>query len=138
MASKIVKENLLNGLRVTIYEEDNHTQISECKISLNGDGSIWSISEWFTNSMYQHKGYGLKVLSEALVTLYNERGMPDEIRYNWNGANQYVYDWMARHFNPRSLVPEYEQGDADKKTYHIYILDKVKVISYVAYRYGKS
>ena len=123
---KIYKTHQGNGVYVVLKREN--VKISECKISASN--GIWSISEWFTSTTYKHQGYGSKVLKEALLSLYDEYGMPEEIRYNWNGVNEYVYLWLEKHFNAKPLVPEFLRYDEDKKTYHIYILDKHKVLEF--------
>jgi hypothetical protein len=63
--------------------------------------------------------------------LLEEYGVPDEVRYNWNGVNEYVYLWLEKKFNAQPFVPEFQRYEEDEKSYHIYILDKQKVLSFV-------
>ena len=48
---------------------------------------------------------------------------PKEIRYNWDGKNQYVKDWLDSHFDPVEIT---DTGSTAK----IYKLDLDKVFDY--------
>ena len=117
------------GIRLKL--KDGHTTISECKVSIGGD-KIWSITEWFTNTNYQHQGLGNQLLREAFCQLYRRDGMPNEIRYNWNGVNQYVMDWLTKNFDPVSILPLSVQkySEEDNWEAHIYVLNKNKLLDY--------
>ena len=120
----------MDDLGIRVFLKEDRTTISECKISTSN--GIWSVTEWFTNHNYMHQGYGDKVIRTAFQTLYDTYGYPEEVRYNWNGANEYVFDWLQRHFSPTSLLPiaeqKYMEGDCWEA--HIYRLDKTKVFNY--------
>ena len=122
-----IKEIDDRGIRVQL-KEDN-TQICECRISLSNN--IWSITEWFTSNEYKNKGYGTQTMKYAVQQLYDAYGMPEGIRYNWNRVNEYVLEWIIRHFDAKPLIPEYERFTGeDTWDSHIYILDKNKFINY--------
>ena len=114
------------GIKV-LLKEDNIV-ISECKISLSH--GIWSITEWFTTKFYMNQGYGKQTMKEAVNSLYEAFGMPEQIRYNWNGVNEYVYLWLKKHFNAVPLHPPIIDSECDSWEDHIYILDKIKLINY--------
>lgn len=116
------------GITVKLYNEEE--LLSTCTISVSN--GIWSITEWFTSSNHKQKGYGNQVMTEAFRLLYESYGRPNEIRYNWNGVNAYVFEWLQKHFSPTSLLPiaeqKYMQDDCWEA--HIYILDRDKVLNY--------
>lgn len=128
MVFSVYKIPVNNGVRI-ILKDRNNTKISECRVASNN--GIWSITEWFTEGTFRNQGYGTRVLKEALLSLLEEYGVPDEIRYNWNGVNEYVYLWLEKKFNAQPFVPEFQRYEEDEKSYHIYILDKQKVLSFV-------
>ena len=118
------------GVRVRLKTNDYKT-MSECKISVGAE-NIWSITEWFTDTKYQHQGYGNYLMKTALHLLFKQLGSPNEIRYNWNGVNQYVMDWLTRNFDAVSIMPIAELKYAHNDTWkaHIFILNKDEVFKY--------
>jgi len=104
--------------------------MSYCKISRDNDNT-WTISEWFTNKHHLHQGYGKQVLSSLLSDMYDEFGRPRSIRYIWNGANDYVMDWLNK-FDPVCLLPVaiMKYSEADKWEAHVYTLDTDKLLQY--------
>ena len=69
-----------------------------------------------------------QVLKEAVRVLYDADGMPDQIRYNWDGDNSYVFDWLSRNFSAE-CIDEFKRKD-DTFTSHIYKLDRDKFLRY--------
>ena len=65
---------------------------------------------------------------------------PDKIEYIWNGANQYVYDWMTHHFDPISKCPIAVQKYASEDDWdsHVYILNVEKVLKYFEIKQKKG
>jgi len=120
----------LNDRGVRIKLKENQTTLSECKVSLSNN--IWNITEWFTDSKSQGQGFGKACLCYAIDQLFTHYGEPDEIRYNWNGVNEYVMDFLKRHFDPVSILPISEQkfNEQDSWEAHIYVLNKDKVFDY--------
>lgn len=114
------------GIKVLLKEDD--VAISECKITVTNN--IWNITEWFTTKGYMNQGYGKLAMKDAVNSLYEAYGMPEQIRYTWNGANEYVFQWLERHFNPVPLNPPIIDSECDSWEDHIYILDKVKLINF--------
>lgn len=110
----------------------NDEKVCTCKITLSD--KQWSIVSWYTDKAHMHKGYGFKTMKAAVGFLlaYDE---PDKIRYIWNGANEYVMDWMKRHFTPVSMLPLAVQkySEADSWEAHIYVLDKNKFLQYFGF-----
>ena len=107
--------------------------VCDCKICANEDNSVWSISAWYTSHSYQHKGYGVQTLAHILSEMREELGMPDKIEYIWNGANQYVMDWLSNHFDPVCKLPLAVQkcDDVDDWTAHMYTINKDKLFEYL-------
>ena len=87
-----------------------------------------------------HNGYGYKTMKHIVSNLCTKYGRPDKIRYIWNGANEYVMEWMKRHFTPVSLLPLAVQKYSEKDDWeaHIYILDRNKFLEYFGIRYAES
>lgn len=106
------------------------TVVSRCKITFSNQ--LWCISEWYTSSAQQNQGYGTKIIKHTLQKLYDSFGYPNEIRYIWNGANEYVMDWLKKHFEPMSKEPIAVQKYASEDDWssHIYILNKDKVLKF--------
>ena len=119
----------LNDRGIRVVLKDDNATVCECKISISNN--VWSISEWFTSHVYKNRGYGTQTMQYAVKMLYDNYGMPEGVRYNWNCVNEYVFEWLKRHFDPKPLVPEYERFTGeDTWDAHIYILDKNKFIKY--------
>lgn len=114
---------------VATVMKDN-VQVSYCKI--NCDNNCWTISEWFTNHDYLHQGYGKQAFKKAINQALHEHGMPDKIEYIWNGANDYVMDFLKK-FSPVCKLPlsVRKYSDVDEWEGHIYILNVGKVFDYV-------
>lgn len=127
-------------IKFNIFETPKNTfkcialleDIEACKCQINVDGSTWTISSWYTNKDYQHKGIGTKTLKQLLQHLYSNFGCPMRIEYIWNGANEYVYEWLEVNFGALSKCPlavQKTQTDDDWDS-HIYYLNVEKVIKY--------
>ena len=77
-------------------------------------------------------GFGkvtMKTLIDRLIYMYGE---PSIIEYIWNGANEYVLDWITKEFNAVCQCPiavQKTQTDDDWSS-HMYTLDKDKVLKY--------
>ena len=115
---------------IETWLKDGDAKVCKCKVTFGNN--MWSISEWYTNSAYQHQGLGVKTLRHTLKKLYEMFGAPGEIRYIWNGDHEYVFNWLQNNFSPVSLLPISVQkySDADDWSAHIYILDKAKVFKF--------
>ena len=103
-----------------------------CSCRVNFTDNTWTISSWYTAKNHKHQGIGKKTLQAALQKIYDITSKPDKIEYIWNGANQYVYDWMAHHFDPISKCPIAVQKYASEDDWdsHGYILNVEKVLKY--------
>ena len=105
-----------NGIEVKLKEGEN--TVGNCIISTSN--GIWNINEWFIYKEYRNKGYGEELLKETLKAVLEEYGMPQEMRYNWDGINEYVLQFLKKHFYPQPI------GNVN-----IYKLDKEKVLLYI-------
>lgn len=101
-----------------------------CQINVNN--KCWTITAWYVNKDFQHKGFGRKILRECMESIIQFDGHPKEISYIWNGENNYVYEWLSDNFSPVSSCPIAVQKNAydDDWTSHIYHLNVEKVLKY--------
>lgn len=103
-----------------------------CSCKINTENDIWSISSWYTIPEYGNKGYGKKTMAALIKHMYDMFGVPLGIEYIWNGANQYVYDWIEKNFEAvcecSMSVMKYQCEDDWES--HIYKLNKDKFLSY--------
>ena len=113
-----------------------HNSVGHITISVNKDNS-WMISEWFVNHDYQHQGLGTELFRESINYLSSNFSYPDKIEYVWNGANQYVYDWLQKNFALVSQCPIAIQksNTDDDWLSHIYELDVDSVFDYFDIHY---
>lgn len=113
-----------------------HNSVGHITISVNKDNS-WMISEWFVNHDYQRQGIGKDLFLYAMKYLNLHYPIPDKIEYVWNGANQYVYDWLQKNFAPVSQCPIAIQksNTDDDWLSHIYELDVDSVFDYFDLHY---
>ena len=119
---------------ISFVEEDtDHTdKLCECKIDVSPETKTWTISSWYTTDGHKHHGYGKLTLQECLDSISEVYGVPDRVEYIWNGANQYVFDWLEENFGAISKCPIAVQKYAtdDDWESHIYILNREKFLDY--------
>lgn len=120
----------LTSHSVTLYRlTDKMTEINTpvkaplCTCRISFSNGIWSITTWDTDPKYRHLGYGKITLKQCLDDMLRSQPRPKEIRYNWDGKNQYVKDWLDSHFDPVEVT------DTDS-TAKIYKLNLDKVFDY--------
>lgn len=103
-----------------------------CKVNFDTECHTWTIVSWFTNENLQGQGIGKKTLAKALSEMYRTAGIPKEIKYIWNGTNEYVLKWMERHFDAKcSCLMEIQKKQADDDwESHIYNLNVDKTLYY--------
>ncbi len=121
--------------KIGIYQTQvylRQSQVAECKICVNKNTNTWSITSWYTRPENQKHGYGVFAMRATLKTMLRDQGYPQNIEYVWNGANQYVMDWLTRHFSPVSKLPVAVQKyqEIDDWDAHIYILNREAIIKY--------
>lgn len=105
--------------------------ICKCKMYTN-EQNTWTISAWYTLKDYLHQGYGSITLKNTVQEMYNTFGQPEKIEYVWNGANNYVYDWLSKNFGAISKCPIAVQKYANDDDWdsHIYTLNLEKFLKY--------
>lgn len=120
---------VLNEIHKCIATLDS---IQVCKCQINANVNTWTISAWYTDKNYLNQGIGTKTLTYLLKFLYDKLGMPKNIEYIWNGANEYVYEWIEKNFDAVSNCPIAVQKTQceDDWNSHIYNLNVEKVIKY--------
>lgn len=129
-------ETSVSGNKLVTYAKYNGDVIGHCSISANSN-RIWMISEWFVDHDYQRQGIGKDLFLYAMKYLNLHYPIPDKIEYVWNGANQYVYDWLQKNFAPVSQCPIAIQksNTDDDWLSHIYELDVDSVFDYFDLHY---
>ena len=107
--------------------------LSYCRIHKKSQtDNTWIISSWFTKEEYQNKGLGSQVFCKTIRKMYSLFGKPDAIQYIWNGQNNYVYEWLEKHFDAKCNCPlavQKTQAEDDWDS-HVYNLDKTKVLQF--------
>ncbi len=118
------------------YKYDRRFKACECKISVNTN--TWTISSWYTEKAFQHRGFGTLTLQVCLEDISKVYGVPERVEYIWNGANKYVLDWLNEHFGAVSKCPIAVQKYANDDDWesHIYVLNTDKFIEY--YKLGQK
>lgn len=121
--NRVVSEALSN---------QTHKPIGHITISVNTKKNSWMISEWFVDKEYQNRGIGKNLFKQSLNYLNQHFPLPSKVEYIWNGANQYVFDWLQKNFAPVSQCPIFVQKycTEDDWSSHIYTLDVRAVFSY--------
>lgn len=128
---KVEKGHNSNCVVCTAYTPSKE-RVCECKVGFDYSGSTWTISSWFTKENFQNKGIGKVALQKTLACLHEMFGEPDAIEYIWNGANEYVLEWMEKHFDAKCLCPLIVQKtqSGDDWLSHMYDLDVSKALEY--------
>lgn len=105
--------------------------VCKCTVHKNSN-DCFQISSWFTKEGYGHRGIGRATLKKTLQNLYERFGEPVGVQYVWNGANDYVQEWLVEHFDAVCTCPIAVQKYAaeDDWSSHIYDLNKEKVVDY--------
>lgn len=119
-----------NGTYKAIILKDEKNEVSKCVMS--ADKSNWRISAWYTKEECFGQGLGKKCMKELVHHIYSILGRPECIEYIWNGQNDYVYEWMERHFSPVSKCPiivQKYQAEDDWDS-HVYKLDVNAFLKY--------
>jgi len=121
---------IVNNKYVQVVAEADNKAIGSCKVDY-ADNEI-TISSWFVDKEYQHLGYGKKILGKAIESIPDKF---DVVKYIWNGRNEYVLQWMEKHFNAKSLCPihmlKYSYlHPEDSWDLHVYKLNTEKFMKY--------
>lgn len=116
---KIICEYMLDGVSA-----------SECTIDISR--GVWVITGWFTKEGFKHNGYGKKTMKYLLDYLVEIYGQPGGLEYVWNGQNDYVYEFIQKHFDAKCKSPiavQKYQAEDDWES-HMYVLNADKVFEY--------
>lgn len=116
--------------KLKTYMFDGKLKVGHCTISVKEQ--TWTITGWYINGDYQHKGLGKELLSNSLHYLRNNIGYPESVEYIWNGSNEYVMDWLESNFNPISKCPLAVQkySSDDDWMSHVYTLNREAFLAY--------
>lgn len=133
-----------NEIKYTVFEkcgiyfkctaEKDGMEICRCQMHTDSIHCNWVVSSWFTHEDFCNKGIGKQVLGILVSCLLDRYGMPERVEYIWNGANQYVMDWLVRNFDARCECPiavQKTQPDDDWSS-HQYELNVDKFVNYFA------
>ena len=106
--------------------------VTESQVNVDTKKSCFSISYWHTKQGYQKHGYGVETLKKNLENLVSVFGIPENFEYIWNGANQYVLDWLINNFDAKPVeslaIAKYEAGESWEG--HVYVLNREKVVRF--------
>lgn len=121
-----------NNLLYNVTLVKDGVKVCECKMNSSRDKNLWTISSWYTNRNFMHQGYGKKTLQRTLEEMHSRLGLPTNVEYIWNGANEYVYDWLSNNFGALSKCPLAVQKYANDDDWesHIYKLNTEKFLKY--------
>lgn len=116
--------------KLNTYMFDGKLRVGHCTISVKEQ--TWTITGWYINDGYQHRGLGKELLSNSLHYLRNNIGYPESVEYIWNGSNEYVMDWLESNFTPISKCPLAVQkySSDDDWMSHVYVLNKDTFLAY--------
>lgn len=130
---KLISENVNSLVFEALFTEDFfYEYICKCVISVNKSDNSWTISQWYANKNYQHKGYGRVTMKYLVQELYNKY-KPNNIIYIWNNVNEYVYNWIVNNFDAKlsdEAIRILKVTDEDVKEGHQYYLNKDKFLKY--------
>lgn len=130
---KLISENVNSLVFEALFTEDFfYEYICKCVISVNKSDNSWTISQWYANKNYQHKGYGRLTMKYLVQELYNKY-KPKNIIYIWNNVNEYVYNWIVNNFDAKlsdEAIRILKVTDEDIKEGHQYYLNKNKFLKY--------
>lgn len=120
----------LNVVRISAKAMENGKVVGICH--MDSTKNAWTISSWYVDTDYQGRGIGTSLLQGSLQCLNEWIGEPSKIKYIWNGQNEYVMDWLNKHFSPISDCPiavQKTQAEDDWAS-HMYTLNKDSVLEY--------
>lgn len=130
---KLISENVNSLVFEALFTGDFfYEYICKCVISVNKSDNSWTISQWYANKNYQHKGYGRLTMKYLVQELYNKY-KPNNIIYIWNNVNEYVYNWIVNNFDAKlsdEAIRILKVTDEDIKEGHQYYLNKNKFLKY--------
>jgi len=115
------------------FAKTDHEETPICVCKISATENKWTISSWYTKSEYKNRGIGKQTLGYLLHYLYETYGIPETIEYIWDGTNEYVYNWMTKHFDAKCMCPlaVLKMNEAaDDWLAHVYELNVEKVVQY--------
>ncbi len=89
-----------------------------------------TISAWYVNEGYQHKGYGKEMLKKVFNSIHKDSIR--NIKYIWNGVNEYVGYWLEK-FDAKNDCPISFLKNSEKDIWecHLYTLNNDKFLKYL-------
>ena len=89
-----------------------------------------TISSWYVNEGYQNRGYGKEMLKKVFNSI--DKDIINEIKYIWNGVNEYVGWWLNK-MNAVNDCPIQFLKNSEKDSWecHLYTLDKNIFLDYL-------
>jgi len=89
-----------------------------------------TISSWYVNEGYQNRGYGKEMLKKVFNSI--DKDTINEIKYIWNGVNEYVGWWLNK-MNAVNDCPIQFLKNSEKDSWecHLYTLDKNIFLDYL-------
>lgn len=110
----------------------SNKEIGRCQINVYKEIGLFEISKWYIHDTGMHgKGLGRRLLKETLEEAIELYGEPNVVIYVWNQVNDYVYNFLDRHFFPYSLADRFNMHDMkDTKEAHKYVLNTKLFLDY--------
>lgn len=89
-----------------------------------------TISAWYVNEGYQNRGYGKEMLKKVFNSI--DKDSIKEIKYIWNGANEYVGYWLAKMDAVNDCPIQFlKNSEKDSWECHLYTLNKDTFLNYL-------
>lgn len=89
-----------------------------------------TISAWYVNQGYQHRGYGKEMLKKVFDSI--DKDSIRKIKYIWNGENEYVGWWLSKMDAVNDCPIQFlKNSEKDSWECHLYTLNKNTFLNYL-------
>ena len=63
---KLITTHDNNVFNTKAFEKETNIKVCDCKIAVNEETDTWTISSWYTEKGFGHKGFGTNTLQACL------------------------------------------------------------------------
>ena len=89
-----------------------------------------TISAWYVDRGYQDRGYGKEMLKKVFNSI--DKDNINEIKYIWNGENEYVGWWLDKMGAVNDCPIQFlKNSEKDSWECHLYTLNKNTFLNYL-------